>query len=115
MELRQKVASRYSSALREQYTVPHVSEKNVSSWAQYSLLHHERARKIRHLKEKGIPFAIYYQKPLHQQAAFEDLGYRDGDFPVAERTANEIFSVPMHPYLPKDEQDQVIETLLEKC
>jgi dTDP-4-amino-4,6-dideoxygalactose transaminase len=115
MELRQKVASRYSSALREQYTVPHVKEKNVSSWAQYSLLHPERARKIQHLKEKGIPSAVYYPKPLHQQAAFKDLGYHAGDFPVAERIADDIFSIPMHPYLPTDEQDYIIETLLEKC
>jgi UDP-2-acetamido-2-deoxy-ribo-hexuluronate aminotransferase len=114
MELRQKIASRYSSALREQYTVPYIKGENISSWAQYSILHPERERKMQCLKQKGIPSAIYYPKPLHQQDAFKDLGYHDGDFPVAERTASEIFSIPMHPYLSEDEQDYIVETLLEK-
>lgn len=112
IELRQRIASRYSSALREQYTVPYVKGEKISSWAQYSILHPERERKIQHLQENGIPTAIYYPKPLHQQGAFKNLGYHDGDFPVAEQIANEIFSIPMHPYLSADEQDYIIETLL---
>jgi len=63
------------------------------------------------LKEKGIPTAIYYPLPLHQQEAFNALGYNEGDFPISEKVAGEIFSVPMHPYLAKEDQDMIIETI----
>jgi len=107
IELRQKVAVRYTEALKDYVKVPFVKEHNISAWAQYSILHPRREKIIDKLKENGIPTAIYYPKPLHLQDAFSYLGYKKGDFPVSERVAGEIFSVPMHPYLTPDEQDRV--------
>ena len=59
------------------------------------------------LKEKGIPTAIYYPRPLHLQGAFAGLGYRQGDFPVSEAVSEKIVSLPMHPYLEDQEIERV--------
>jgi UDP-2-acetamido-2-deoxy-ribo-hexuluronate aminotransferase len=63
------------------------------------------------LKEAGIPTAIYYPKPLHLQTAFQNLGYKSGDFPVSEDCAGRIFSLPMHPYLSKEQQEQIAKAI----
>lgn len=111
VNLRQEVAGRYSEGLKEIVTVPFVKDHNISAWAQYSILHPENQKIMGKLKESGIPTAIYYPKPLHLQEAFTDLGYKYGDFPVSEKSAKEIFSLPMHPYLGHDDQQQIIEAI----
>jgi len=111
IKLRQEVAGRYGEGLNGAVTVPFVQEWNISAWAQYSVLHPHRETLIDKLKEKGIPTAIYYPLPLHLQEAFLHLGYQTGDFPVSEKTAEEIFSLPMHPYLPREDQDRIIEII----
>jgi UDP-2-acetamido-2-deoxy-ribo-hexuluronate aminotransferase len=55
------------------------------------------------LKEAGIPTAVHYPMPLHLQECFEYLGYKKGDFPIAERVSEEIMSLPMNPYLTDSE------------
>ena len=65
------------------------------------------------LKDKGIPTAIYYPKPLHLQDAFSDLKYDEGDFPVSEHVSHTVFSLPMHPYLTPEDQDRVIDAVRE--
>lgn len=111
IQLRQKVANRYTEGLRDVVKTPTVKDDNLSAWAQYSILHPERDKVIEGLKTDGIPAAIYYPKPLHLQDAFVDLGYSYGDFPVSEQMAATIFSIPMHPYLSMEEQDLVINSI----
>jgi dTDP-4-amino-4,6-dideoxygalactose transaminase len=60
-----------------------------------------------HLKDGGIGTGIHYPIPLHLQKAYESLGYKLGDFPVTERIAREIVSLPMFPQLKADQQAQV--------
>lgn len=55
------------------------------------------------LKENGIGYSIHYPVPLHLQHAFRHLGYKKGDFPIAEKFSKEILSLPMSPYLSQDE------------
>lgn len=112
ISLRQDVVKRYNEGLKDFVKTPVVKDHNISAWAQYSVLHPEREKIMAHLKECGIPTAIYYPKPLHQQEAFADLGYKSGDFPISEKTALEIFSIPMYPYLNKEDQDKIIESVL---
>jgi len=115
IELRQKVAARYSGALQELSVIPpYIPALYKSSWAQYSILaKHEKHRSTLQakLKDAGIPTAIYYPKPLHLQAAFAYLGYREGDFPISEDCASRIFSLPMHPYLKAGDQDKIVHLL----
>jgi dTDP-4-amino-4,6-dideoxygalactose transaminase len=85
-----------------------------SVWAQYSLLAEDethRSELQEKLKQAGIPTAIYYPKPLHLQTAFEKLGYKTGDFSISEDCSSRIFSLPMHPYLEKSDQEKIVGTL----
>lgn len=111
IELRQAVAKRYSENLKDVVKTPFIKDHNLSAWAQYSLLHPNRDAVINGLKEEGIPVAVYYPKPMHLQEAFAELGHQKGDFPVSDRISDEVFSVPMHPYLKEEDQDKVIEAI----
>lgn len=59
----------------------------------------DREGLMSHLKDAGIGTGIHYPIPLHLQKAYEPLGYKTGDFPVAERVAGEIVSLPMFPQI----------------
>ena len=108
-----QVAARYNSAFADHFIIPQVADGCVSVFAQYSLRSQKRDEIAGGLQAAGIPVAIHYPVPLHLQPAFSNLGYRPGDFPVAEKIASEIFSLPMHPFLTKEEQEQVIVTVLK--
>ncbi len=108
------VADLYSSALSGHFITPQVEVGCVSVFAQYSLRSQKREPVVAALQAAGIPVAIHYPVPLHLQPAFAYLGYKVGDFPVSEKIAAEIFSLPMHPFLTTIEQDLVIATLLKE-
>ena len=111
---RSEVAKYYSSNLLNYYKTPYIPHGYTSSWAQYSLLAkslEERDSIIKHLKSHDIPTMIYYKIPLHLQKVFTDLDYKLGDFPVAEDCSERIFSIPMHPYLDRSQQDTIIAAL----
>ncbi len=63
------------------------------------------------LAAAGVESGIHYPVPLHLQPAYAHLGYRPGDFPVAERLAAEILSLPMFPEITEEQQDHVASTL----
>jgi UDP-2-acetamido-2-deoxy-ribo-hexuluronate aminotransferase len=116
IEVRQKVAQNYSTALGTKPSVlgtPFIPEGYKSAWAQYSLLTADstRAQLMEKLKAAGIPTAIYYPKPLHLQTAFAPLSYKKGDFPISEDCAERIFSLPMHPYLTEQDQTKIAEVI----
>lgn len=115
---RQEVAKIYTELLlplKDTLVLPEVFPRIKSSWAQYSLLaaNKEARKNIQdRLKEKGIPTAVYYPKPLHLQTVFAGLGYKKGNFPVSEDCSSRIFSLPMHPYLTKEEQLEICSFIL---
>ena len=113
LDRRRQVADEYSRALAAcpQVQTPRVPAGLQSAWAQYSVLSDRRSRILDSLKEAGIPAAVYYPKPLHLQAAFSALGYLEGDFPASEEAARRIFSLPMHPYLTKEQIQRVASTV----
>ncbi len=113
IEIRQEVAEKYKSCIKSVQT-PYIPEDCKSVFAQYSVLAkdgEERSGFQAKLKEKGIPTAIYYPKPLHLQTAFAHLKYSQGDFPVSEDLSGRIFSLPMHPYLEAQDQETIAEIL----
>ena len=96
---RNAAAEKYTAELSARFNTPHVPAGYLSSWAQYTLVDENRDAIMAEYKAQGIPTMIYYGTCMHEQTAFKDLGYSHGDFPVAERLARQVFSLPMHPYL----------------
>jgi UDP-2-acetamido-2-deoxy-ribo-hexuluronate aminotransferase len=119
IKLRQQVANRYATLLgsNSQIQVPYIPQGSLSAWAQYSILavdEQQRTGLQNNLREAGIPTAIYYPQPLHLQSAFNFLGYKNGDFPVSEDCAHRIFSLPMHPYLAKEDQNKIADVMTNR-
>jgi len=111
LKLRQEVAEKYSEKLLEKIVKPTVKSDRTSAWAQYSIRINNRDEVQAKLKEAGIPSAVHYPMPLHMQECFKYLGYKEGDFPIAERVSKEIMSLPMNPYLSDEEIEYISSTL----
>ncbi len=105
--MRQTVAKQYNEALKDLVETPFVPEHCTSVWAQYSVLSDRRDDVQAALKEHGIPSVVYYPVPCHLATAYADLGYKHGDMPVSEQIAEQIFSLPMHPYIEEGFAEQV--------
>lgn len=106
MESVNRAAKLYDEYLGNVVKTPVVPEGFYSSWAQYTLIldsKEQRTHLQKELKEQGIPTMVYYPKPMHLQGAFADLGYKKGDFPVAESLCERVLSLPMHPYLNEED------------
>jgi dTDP-4-amino-4,6-dideoxygalactose transaminase len=110
---RDRVAKRYNEMLGDVVTVPVVAEGNTSVWAQYTMRVPNRDALAAALKAKGVPTAIYYPKPLHQQTAYSKFPCAGNGVPVSERLAGEVLSLPMHPYLEEAVQDRIIAAVRE--
>lgn len=109
LEAVRRAAAYYSEHLPLEVIVPRVSNGFASSWAQYTIrLKNSAMRDVlsRRLRDKGIPTAVYYPKPLHKQKAFADLG-DVRDCPVSSRLCNEVLSLPIHPYITEEELSDV--------
>jgi len=116
VELRDQVAKKYTILLSPSSSVltPHIPDGMRSVWAQYSILAKDgnhRSILQKALQDNKIPTAIYYPKPLNMQTAFASLGYKKGNFPISEDIAGRIFSLPMHPYLAEQDQQQIAEII----
>ena len=104
LALRQEVAVNYNELLKDKGLVlPFVDSRATSAYAQYSIRVQNRDEVQANLKEQGVPTAVHYPMPLHLQECFGYLGYKKGVFLVAELVSDEIMSLPMNPYLSKEE------------
>ena len=107
IEARNRVADRYAEGLKGLVETPAVIPGGRSVWAQYTVKCADRDGLAAHLKAAGVPTAVYYPIPIHQQAVYS--GYpAPGGLPVTDALAGQVLSLPMHPYLEPDAQDQVI-------
>lgn len=108
---RQAVAARYGEGLADLVEVPPVSADATSVWAQYTIRvpAGRRPQIIAGLKERHVPTAVHYPRPLHRQPAFSRYPVAGGGaLPVSENLAESVLSLPMHPYLEPALQDMVI-------
>lgn len=117
LDARQQVAVNYEKLLTEDHgcvkggpvaQLPITEAHNRSAWAQYTLRFENRDALQQKLKDAGIPTAIYYPVPLSKQRAVRnDLA----PMPQSERAAREVLSVPIHPYLERNEQQRIVGAL----
>jgi dTDP-4-amino-4,6-dideoxygalactose transaminase len=91
--------------------VPHESSCSRAVYHLYVVRTPERDGLMAHLARVGIGSGIHYPIPLHLQRAYKFLGYEMGNFPISERVAAEIISLPMFPHLTADEQSRVVQTI----
>ncbi|MCO8020083.1 DegT/DnrJ/EryC1/StrS aminotransferase family protein [Brevundimonas diminuta] len=109
IEWRNTAAARYNEGLRSHVAkVPDVPAGNVSNWAQYTVEHPDRDALAAHLKDQGVPTAVYYPIPLHLQPAYEHYPRGAGGLPVTERLKDVVISLPMHSDLDAATQDRII-------
>jgi dTDP-4-amino-4,6-dideoxygalactose transaminase len=110
---RERIARRYSAALTDVATVPVIARGSSSVWAQYTirLAPGRRDMLAAALKQQGIPTAVYYPVPLHRQEPYRRFPVADGGAPVSEQLADEVISLPMHPYLDDATQDRITEAV----
>ncbi|MGN5055319.1 DegT/DnrJ/EryC1/StrS family aminotransferase [Aeromonas veronii] len=110
IELRNQVANTYTSLLNDAgvFSTPFVEVHNISAWAQYTICVKNRAEVQHKLQEAGIPTAVHYPIPLNKQPAVANSSIQ---LPIGDEIAQEVMSLPMHPYLTEQEIKRVVESL----
>ena len=108
---RRKHGRHYDRLLRdiEQVVTPPIMEYAEPVYALYTIRARERDRLQAYLRQRRIGTGVYYPIPLHLQPAYQYLGYKEHDFPVAEAAAREVLSLPMYAELREDEVNRVVE------
>ena len=114
---RQQAAEYYDKvfASNEKVLIPCRAPHSTHVFHQYTLrvIGADRDSLREGLAEKGIPAMIYYPVPLHQQKAYLDPRYKDGDFPIAERLAACVLSLPMHTELDEEQLEYITSAVTE--
>lgn len=112
---RRHVAERYAEGLKEEAGI---QLPMTNGYAEH--VHHlyvirtpRRDELMQHLQDRGIGCIIHYPIPIHLQKAYASRGWKAGDFPAAEKAANEILSLPLFPTMTDDQVDYVVETIGE--
>ena len=108
MQLRQQVAQMYAIALQAAgLAAPFIELHNRSAYAQFTIRIQNRSAVQTALKEAGIPTAVHYPIPLNKQPAVAS----DVSLPVGDLVAEEVLSLPMHPYMTQEQVQQVVAAL----
>lgn len=103
---RERIGKYYSANLSPKFKTQKVLDNCVSAYAIYTILTDKKDALQDWLKECGIPFANFYPRPVHTQTAYKANNKRS--LPICEEMAKKVVSIPMHPYLTKEEQDYII-------
>lgn len=113
IEKRNELARNYNEALKDAAIVPRVLDDCVSTWAQYTIRVKAGKRDAiaAALRDKGVPTAIYYPKPLHQQSAYKHYPSAGNGLPNSDMIAHEVLSLPMHPYMDSATFAQIVDAV----
>lgn len=113
--MRQEAARFYDRGLSDTPGVvsPHISQGLNHIYHVYAIRIKKREEFLRKCKENGISVIVHYPIPLHLQKAYAGLGYKAGDFPVAEAVAKEIVSLPIYPHIKKSQIKRVVSLIKE--
>ena len=111
-EARRRIARRYHELLADTpLRLPREADYAQSAWHLYIVRHPRRDELKQHLDANGVGNAIHYPLPLHLQKCYESLGYKAGDFPVAERACKEVLALPFFPELTEAQQLRTAEVI----
>jgi dTDP-4-amino-4,6-dideoxygalactose transaminase len=115
---RRRNAERYrmlfqQAAIDGAVTLPVEPPERFHIYNQFVIRTPERDALKRHLDEQGIGNEIYYPVPFHLQPCFAALGHRRGEFPVAEKAADESLAIPIYGELTLDQQEQVVDAIAQ--
>ena len=109
---RREIAKIYDEKLKNSNVVtPIVDKENETIYHQYVLQCENREAMLNKLKEKGVATGVYYPVPLHLQKVYKDLGYKEGDMPVAEYLSHRTFAIPVYPELTEQEINYIVESI----
>ena len=114
LDQRQQVADRYADYLGDLVETPGLAAGATSSWAQYTVklpAGSNRDAVMAHLKDQGVPSAIYYPVPMHQQPPYQRFPASNGGLSVTADLCARVMALPMHPYLEDAQQQQVATAL----
>jgi dTDP-4-amino-4,6-dideoxygalactose transaminase len=113
-ERRREIAARYFEGLREAEGLSLLPSNDWSTpiWHIFPVFHRRRDEFRARLEALGVQSGVHYPRPIHLQPAYAFLGYKSGDFPVAEELAATELSLPMFPELSDADVDQVIAAVL---
>jgi dTDP-4-amino-4,6-dideoxygalactose transaminase len=112
---RRAAADTYNRLLARVQSVrtPYEPDWSRATFHLYVICAEERDGLQKHLEEENIGTGLHYPIPVHLQKGYTQLGYRAGDFPVAERLAGQVLSLPMYPQIRSEQQEHVVEAFLE--
>lgn len=111
-ERRRQIAKRYAAGLKGlPVELPVTADGNSHVFHVFALLTEKRDDLQKHLADRGVPTLIYYPLALHLQKLYADLGYKEGDFPIAETISKRILPLPMYPELSDEQVDYVAATI----
>lgn len=112
-QMRAANASYYSQLLKniDGVAAPVIKKDRTHVFQTFAIRTKNRDKVCQEMQKKGVDTLIHYPIPLHLQEAYLDLGHKKGDFPVSERIAQEILSLPMYPHLKKEQIEYVCECL----
>ena len=115
---RQNAAAIYDDLLQnvEGVVVPARDEKSSHVFNQYTIKLEDEIRDelAQGLAEDGVPTGVYYPKGIHEQKAFEGLGYKTGAFPITEKLSKTVLSLPMHTELSSAQQKYIVARLVSR-
>lgn len=113
-EARAAIANRYIEGLSGlALQLPVSKPENNHIYHQFTIRHAKRNELATKLAERGVGSKVFYPSPLHLEYAYRPLGYKQGDFPEAEKAAAEVLSLPMFPELSNEDVDTVIAAVRE--
>ncbi len=115
IDKRSEAAEHYLRLLQIISTVkrPVIFSDRSCAWAQFTIQTENRDTVIEHLKAEGIPTAVHYPTPLHQQPAYRDLCRISNRLNNTEAAAIRVLSLPMHPYMSLETQKRIVQALVE--
>lgn len=110
---RMRLGKRYTDLLRDAVKTMHVEDDNTCVYAQYTIEVSHRDAVREYLNAVNIPTAVHYPLPLNLQPVFAEYIDSTIRYPIAEKAAKSVMSLPMHPYLTEADQDKIVSHLLD--